>query len=570
MNRLNSLRWRFLLIVVGGVLLPLAILGVWLNRATERSGESLLRDRLNETLSEVVSQSGDRWVALRGELLDLADDTVVQRALAAGPAHGSIMIGARAPLLMAHAARAISEQPAIVMSGADGGDRWRVMGLRDSSLRLERDSGFASPRDGRLVSTIPVYSRSSEEQIGTLRAELPADILIPPGAAGTGGIGAVLGIKDATTGSPLVPLPFDPALLERDEFSLGADRWIVQRRVLQEPAVQFAAAAPLSIYAAPFRNAARQGTIALIFVALGTLALAALLTRRLTRSLEHLASAAESVSRGDLDQRVEAGTTSEIARVATAFNSMTESLKRTLAELAHRERLAAVGEFAGSLAHEIRNPLTSIRINLQRVEEHLGERPDLRIPLQRALGEISRLDRTVSGALRIARSGTVVPEPICLRDPLEKAMHAAAPAFKQAQGVIDPLPAAAGDVTVRCDAGALEQVFLNLFLNAAQSLHQGGRVTVTVRTDEAEAEVSVADNGRGIPDGERERIFDPFFTTRREGTGLGLSVARQIVTAHNGAISAEPNPGGGAIFRVRVPLSERRAESDAQGEDRRA
>lgn len=556
MNRLRSLRSRFLLIVIGGVLLPLAILGFWLNRATERSGESLLRGRLNNTLSQIVDQSGATWVGIRGELLDVAEDPAVQNALTGRASDGAVSLHTGAPLLKAFAAGSSSEETRVTVSSTRGLGHWRIAGFADSAMRIERspaDSAVVS--NGRLVVTIPVYSGRTAESIGTLRAQLPAGILIPLGAAGTGGIGAVLGITDAETGASLTSLPFDPELLKRREFSLGGERWIVERRTLQEPSVQFAAAAPLTPYAGPFRQTARRGGIALVLVALSALALATLLTRRLTWSLERLAIAAESVSKGDLDQQVEPGSTNEIARVATAFNSMTESLRRTLTQLAQRERLAAVGEFAGSLAHEIRNPLTSIRINLQQVEERIGAHPELKIPLERALGEISRLDRTVSGALRIARSASVAPEPIFLRGPLEKAMHAAQPAFDQAQATLEPLPISVDDLKVLCDAGALEQVFLNLLLNAAQSLEPGGRARVTVDGGASEAEVRVIDNGRGIPPDMIDRIFDPFFTTRSEGTGLGLSVARQIVTAHNGSITAERNPEGGAIFRVRLPLS---------------
>jgi signal transduction histidine kinase len=555
-NWLNSLRSRFLLIVIGGVLLPLAILGLWLNRATERSGESLLRDRLNNTLSQIVNQSGATWVTIRGELLDLADDPAVHNVLSGESSTGVVFLRTKVPLLEAYSAASSSEEIRITVSSTRSNGHWRIAGFADSALRVEPVSADSAVVNNRqLVVTIPVYSGRTAESIGTIRAELPAGILIPLGAAGTGGIGAVLGITDTETGVSLASLPFDPELLERREFSLGGERWIVERRSLQEPRVRFAAAAPLTPYAGPFRETARRGGIALVLVALSALALATLLTRRLTSSLERVATAAESVSRGDLDQHVEPGSTNEVVRVATAFNSMTESLRRTLTQLAQRERLAAVGEFAGSLAHEIRNPLTSIRINLQQVEERIGDHPELRIPLERALGEISRLDRTVSGALRLARSASVAPEPIYLRGPLEKAMHASEPAFAQAQATLEPLPASVDDVKVRCDAGALEGVFLNLLLNAAQCLEPGGRAMVTVNSGVSEAEVSVIDNGRGIPSSMIDKIFDPFFTTKPEGTGLGLSVARQVVTAHNGSITSEPNPDGGTIFRVRLPLS---------------
>ncbi|NIP90606.1 MAG: HAMP domain-containing protein, partial [Gammaproteobacteria bacterium] len=128
--------------------------------------------------------------------------------------------------------------------------------------------------------------------------------------------------------------------------------------MLTEPALILVAAAPLSPLTAPFEAAARRGLLVLLIVAGMVMMIAVFLTARMTRSLGRLAAAAEAVSRGELDRRVEATGRDEIGQVAGAFNTMTESLRRTLRELADRQALAAVGEFAASLSHEVRNALT--------------------------------------------------------------------------------------------------------------------------------------------------------------------------------------------------------------------
>jgi signal transduction histidine kinase len=399
-----------------------------------------------------------------------------------------------------------------------------------------------------------VHGRATGDSLGVLVARLPASSLVPVGAGGTGGIGAVLGIRDRASGASLVPLPFDPVLLERDEFEWAGDRWLVSRRVLEEPAVVLAAAAPVGAYTAPFERAARRGALALLAVAAAALALAALATRRLTHSLGQLAEASDAVSRGDLGRRVAVRGDDEVGRVGRAFNGMVESLRRTLDELARRERLAAVGEFAASLAHEVRNPLTSIRITLQRVEEQVPPESPLRAPLGRALRDVARLDRTVSGALRVARSGRAGDDLVDLRGPLERAMQVADVSFQQAGGTLEGRPDPGAPLGVRGDAAALEQLFLNLLLNAAQALPAGGRAGVTAEARGDAAEVVVRDTGRGIPAAALARVFEPFFSTKAEGTGLGLAVARQIAIAHGGDIAIESTEGVGTTVRVRLPL----------------
>jgi two-component system sensor histidine kinase FlrB len=232
---------------------------------------------------------------------------------------------------------------------------------------------------------------------------------------------------------------------------------------------------------------------------------------------------------------------------------MTESLRRTLRELSQRQALAAVGEFAASLAHEVRNPLTSIRVDLQRVEEKLPDESDARDLLGRALGEIERVDRSVTGALRVARSGSVTLEPVDIRQPLESAIHSAEPELEAHGATLRTELLGADPLWVKGDAPALEQLFLNLLLNAAQALDEGGRVEVTVARHRDGVSIAIRDTGRGIPLENIERIFEPFYSTRPEGTGLGLAIAQRIATAHGGELEIESTPGAGTTVRLRLP-----------------
>lgn len=222
---------------------------------------------------------------------------------------------------------------------------------------------------------------------------------------------------------------------------------------------------------------------------------------------------------------------------------------------ARPDALAAVGELAAVLAHEVRNPLTSIRIDLQHVEEMLPEDSALRAPLGRALREVQRLDRTVNGVLRIARSGAIAPGLLDLRDPLRRAIEVAACAFDQCGATLEQIEIGAAPVPVLGDESALEQLFLNLLLNAAQALAENGGAGIIVSSEGAGVRVEIWDSGLGIPAERIDKVFDPFFSTRRDGTGLGLSIARQIVHAHGGTITIASQQDLGTTISVCLPLA---------------
>ena len=522
----RTLRAELLGIVLVAVVVPLALLGLWLVRGTADAGERLLRDRLDAALGLAVRDVGERWVTTRGALLGLADQPGVQRLLA----------GVADTTTRGFQASLPDGTREAVLRDASGAERWR----------LARDA----PMDGgRFTVRFPLRSREGK-RIGTLEATLVATAVLAPSASSGG---ASVGALDRATGSSLLPLAFDAGLARGEDFMWNGERWLVARRVLDDPPVEMIAAAPLADYVMPFRAAARRGVIVLAIVAVLCVVAAAALTRRTTRALEELATTADAVASGALGRTVQVPEGTEVGRLARAFNTMSESLRRTLDALARRESLAAVGEFAAGLAHEVRNPLTAIRIDLQRADEKLDGESSLRGPIRRALGQVERLDATVTAALRLARSGQVSDATVDVLVPLDAAIHAAEPALARSGAVLEvAFPSHAG-VPVRGDAAALEQLFLNLLLNAAQSLDEGGEVAVAVQDDDGVVRVVVRDAGRGMSAEVRSRLFEPFYTTRAEGTGLGLPLARRIARAHGGEIAVESATGAGTTVTVSLP-----------------
>ncbi len=543
-----SLRSKLILIVLGGAVLPLALLGLWLNRTAERSGEELLRARLGTSLGQVVDEVGLRWLSRRSQLLRLAECSAVQIALRGDSPSREAEGAAQAELEDLFAGMRDAVESATV-EDAGGAARWSVPADGPGT------SGGTNLANPALPVRLGIYDNATGAQLGTLDARVSMSSLLP-GGAGWGGVsGSVLAVFDRSTGASLLPLSIDPALFARESFVWGEEPWLTVRHALHEPPMDLVLAAPLTPFTEPFQQAAERNLYILAIVALAVLVLATLLTRRTTRALVRLATAAEAVSEGDLDRRVEDAPGDEVGRVARAFNSMTESLRRTLSELSQRQALAAVGEFAASLAHEVRNPLTSIRVDLQRVEEKLPEESDARDLLGRALGEIERVDRSVTGALRVARSGSVTLEPVDIRGPLAAALQTAESEFRSKQAPVPHADLGDAPLWVKGDAIALEQLFLNLLLNAAQALDDGGRVEVTVARHRAGVSISIRDTGRGIPLENIERVVEPFYSTRPEGTGLGLAIAQRIATAHGGELEIVSTPGAGTTVRLQLPQS---------------
>jgi signal transduction histidine kinase len=537
-----SFRSRIMLVVLAVAVVPLALIGLWLTRSASRSGQELLRTRLDDALDGTVTRIGRNWLLLRSDLLFLGDDEDVQRALIAESGRPG-----EAPAPLRRRFRDMDGGVvAATIRDSDGRELWRLTHAGD-------EGGSARDVGPTLRVALPIHQRFPSRELGTLEVDLELVALLGGTGTSPSVAGLVLGAVDAKRDAPLLPLPFDPALLDRQTFEWGGDEWLTARRRMSDPPLTLTAAAPLSAFAGPFEAASRRGTWLLAAVALAGLIAAWLLTGRLTRSLERLVTAAEAVSHGDLEARVESAGTDEVGRVAHAFNTMTASLRRTLAELADRERLAAVGEFAASLAHEVRNPLTAIRIDLQRVEERLPADSPLRAPQARALKEISRLDATVSETLDVARAGRWRTALVDLATPIRAAADAAAPAFAEREAMLD-LSGLDEQAQIRGDPAALEQLFLNLLLNAAAALGPGGRAWIDVAQQPDQTIVAVRDNGTGIPAEMIDRIFQPLYTTRPDGTGLGLTVARRIVDQHRGSIKIESREGAGTTVRVRLPV----------------
>jgi signal transduction histidine kinase len=241
-------------------------------------------------------------------------------------------------------------------------------------------------------------------------------------------------------------------------------------------------------------------------------------------------------------------------RVVERLRSVGSELQSARQEVIQSERLAAVGELAAGVAHELRNPLTSVKLLLQHAaRQPVGYRID-RAQLELILEEISRMETTIQGLLDFSRTPSLNHIQHDLRNTLQRSLNLADGRLRQANLHVHT-SISTTPLWVNGDAEQLNQVFVNLLLNAIEATPSSGSIYVSAHPvpDAHLIRVTISDTGPGIAREIMTRLFEPFATTRLKGTGLGLPICRRIVTEHKGIIVAGAGEGGGAKLTVDLP-----------------
>lgn len=234
------------------------------------------------------------------------------------------------------------------------------------------------------------------------------------------------------------------------------------------------------------------------------------------------------------------------------FEDLTEILHaREVAE--RNERLAALGQLAAGVAHEIKNPLTSIKGFTQILKKKREDKAFIEKYVSLVSGEVDRLDHIVEQLLQLSRPKSAKLKKSDLRDAVEHVGTLVESELKKKSiDFVTDIPKSPVDVMM--DQAQIEQVILNILLNAIEAVPpRNGTIRIGIESNPRSVILSIQDNGRGIKAEHLEKLFDPFFTTRRGGTGLGLSVSYRIVTDHNGRIFVTSEPGQGARFAIEFP-----------------
>jgi len=322
--------------------------------------------------------------------------------------------------------------------------------------------------------------------------------------------------------------------------------------------------------------------------------------RRVTKPILKLVGATENVQDGDYSYRVEKiDGTDEIARLVKSFNKMLQSiedeyneiedqnilleekndinkklLERTekfndaleekieevkhdlvnkQKELIEAERMAAIGEMATTIAHEVRNPLSGIAVAMENLKKRVTTDEKLEM-INEIISEISRLDRIIIELFQLAKPRDIKLVEGDPNELVEKVIELAKPQIRSKSITLEKnlaLPTR----TILLDFEQIHQVLVNLLLNAINAITDNdGRITITTKYENNNLIFEISDTGQGIEKKHLQKIFEPFFSTKEEGSGLGLAISLRIIQAHNGTITVKSNHNKGSVFTVTLPL----------------
>ena len=400
-------------------------------------------------------------------------------------------------------------------------------------------------------------------------------------------VGKLSGDLEAELGGVEAALDADKGGFERlFAATASGDKDSVNREIIEVGAVEHDAdkrlhgladrlATSMDAVSAAAKARGARAIYALVALSLLTLAVAvgvSVHVRRLLSPLAKVTQRAQSVARGDLTPREVPALSrfdspDEIAELAATFERMVAALASSQRAALESERLAAIGKMAAHVTHEIRNPLSSIGLNVELLEEELAEgvdKDEAKVLLSAIRREVERLEQLSEEYLRVAR----LPSPRMEADDVAQAVRDVA-SFSRKEMERAGCTIAThveGDAEGRVppalfDEAQLRQALLNLLRNAREAMPEGGTIDVTVRAEGMSVAIRIDDRGAGIPEEIRAQVFDPFFSTKGEGTGLGLAITRQIVEAHGGSLTCEQREGGGTSFRIALPIAPARASA---------
>lgn len=338
---------------------------------------------------------------------------------------------------------------------------------------------------------------------------------------------------------------------------------------------------------------------ALALSTLGALISAWLLSRYIVLPLRRLGEAAHDIARGKFETlSLETDRGDEMGLLHRAFDDMARQLrerqhrlekqmvqkeeelketdvrlKRTEEAALRSQQLASLGRLAAGVAHEIRTPLTSLKMFLETLEGDAEVSPEYEEDFQVAMNQVKRMEETIHRFLNFARPQDPIMTEMEVKDLVQDTLLMMGPRARQQETLVSTSISAALPA-IRGDRKQLGEALLNLMVNALEAMGHHGELTIEAAPDTLETEggaspcvrIDVRDTGPGIGEKNLSRIFDPFFTTRANGTGLGLSIAFSTLQGHGGTIKAVNLPGGGASFSLYIPLPGGTASQQAEAE----
>jgi len=316
------------------------------------------------------------------------------------------------------------------------------------------------------------------------------------------------------------------------------------------------------------RKEIQQTRLILILIGGGGLLIGVLgaifLAKRITGPLTKLVEATVRISKGHFSQRINITGQDEIGNLARSFNKMSRQLLLTRKKmeaankkLIQAEKLASIGRISAGIAHEIRNPLTSVKLNIQKLtqSDNLDEMEREHLSLSQE--GIKHMEKSIKDLLDFTRASELNPALFSVSQILDESIKTLADSLELKKVALerdyqDGLP------QVSVDGDKLRQVFLNVLRNAYEAVEEGGKINISLSLLKERSrkmiKVDISDDGCGIPERERELIFELFYTTKPAGIGLGLAIARKIIEQHRGFIRVKENETKGTSFEILIPV----------------
>lgn len=284
-----------------------------------------------------------------------------------------------------------------------------------------------------------------------------------------------------------------------------------------------------------------------------------LFARRITEPLNRFINFTKILGKGEFGKQIEFKSKDEIGELAESFNRLSMDLKTTrekmeetyaYTHLLHAEKLSSIGQISAGLAHELKNPVTTLKMLFQAFREQ----PEMtEEDIEIINNEIEKIDRILTRFFSFVKHKGFNLAPVDISHIIDRVLDLASfdirsrgiTIHKEIPPTISP---------VKADSHLLEQVFLNLIINSTEAMPDGGEIRILGKDDGRFIDVVISDMGKGIPANIQTRVFEPFFTTKGNGTGLGLSIAYNIIKEHGGRLFFDSDEGKGTSFTVRLPI----------------
>jgi len=273
---------------------------------------------------------------------------------------------------------------------------------------------------------------------------------------------------------------------------------------------------------------------------------ATFISSKLSKRIVHLRDITTEIARGNLNSRVKVEGNDEISELSSEVNIMAKNLLEKNEELIKSQKISVMGSIASRLSHDLRNPLSVIKGNLDLMTNHLGSNMDENTKKfnKRIDDSVNSMNNIIDDVLQFSKTPELQKETSSINELLESALSS----MDVHDRIKITLPE--DDFLINCDQNKIKSVFTNLITNSIQSIEGEGKITVSIKEESNYLNISFEDSGSGIAESDISKIFEPMFTTKVTGTGLGLGICKNIIDKHGGKISVHNDP---TTFTIKLP-----------------